>query len=764
MRQRPLLRSTLSTFTTGLLTGSLACPGIALADEPTDPANDDRIESTSTLEDDASARLPTVEVEASPARRMLGSPKFQQPIQDTPRTIQVLDAELLREQGATTLTEAMRNVPGAGTFFLGENGTTSTGDRLFLRGFEASGDIYVDGVRNLGNLSRDTFNVEQVEIFKGPASTDFGRSSPAGSFNLVSKRARLSDFTDLGLGVGNADFRRATVDLNRQLGASNAVRINLLGHRAGIPGRDVIENRRLGAAIAFGFGLDGDTRIHVMAQHVREVNITDTGVPTIGLPGYTAPPGVSDEVRAALEAAPPINPRNFYGHVNDQNDTRASNVSLIVEHALNADWDLTATTHFGRNREDTRASGFLLRNQDLIIPDPADRSTWQVRRAAQGNNQIESQILTQQVNLRGQFETGPLTHQISTGIEWIREERTRFLMRPDGTFDPIAIYNPVPAARTIDIVRSGAVNDARVTTVGAYLFNTVEAGRWLFPLGLRADRFHMRYQSTVLQQGQPAPGLDVDQRDTLYSWSAGVVFKATEDVSIYAQRAIAQQPPGGINLELSGSPASAANPQFKPQKTTNNEVGVKWNAWDRALLTAALFRTEVENEVDRDPFDPSVPITQDGRKRVDGFELGVTGRIHRRLQVTGAFSRQNARVSSGRLITAGDGSQDLPYTPKNAASLWITWDNLPSLSTSAGVRYVSGLKRGLNVGEGTPDGTDSYTLLDLAAAYRINPNASLRLNIDNVTNERYITSINRSGFRYQPGPERTVRIALDWRF
>ncbi|HAU82103.1 MAG TPA: TonB-dependent siderophore receptor, partial [Stenotrophomonas sp.] len=121
----------------------------------------------------------------------VASPKFTQSLQDTPQTIQVITSDLFNQQGATTLTDALRNSPGVGTFYVGENGNTNTGDSIFMRGFDTSSSIFVDGVRDLGSISRDVFNTEQVEVAKGPAGTDNGRSAPTGAINMVSKQANL---------------------------------------------------------------------------------------------------------------------------------------------------------------------------------------------------------------------------------------------------------------------------------------------------------------------------------------------------------------------------------------------------------------------------------------------------------------------------------------------------------------------------------------------------------------------------------------------
>src|SRR3546814_13342222 len=121
------------------------------------------------------------------------SPKFTQPLVDTTQTIQVIGSDLFNEQGATTLTEALRNSPGVGTFYVGENGNTTTGDAVYMRGFDTSGSIFVDGIRDLGSISRDVFNIEQIEVAKGPAGPDNGRTAPSGAINLATKHARSAE-------------------------------------------------------------------------------------------------------------------------------------------------------------------------------------------------------------------------------------------------------------------------------------------------------------------------------------------------------------------------------------------------------------------------------------------------------------------------------------------------------------------------------------------------------------------------------------------
>lgn len=174
----------------------------------------------------------------------VSSPKFSEPLVDTPQTITVIKKEVLQEQGATTLTEALRNTPGV-TFQMGENGNTSTGDAVFLRGFDTSGSVFIDGARDIGTVTRDMFNVESVEVVKGPASADIGRTAPTGYINLVSKVPLAENFFAGSVGIGSGDYKRVTGDINRVLNetGSMAFRLNVMKQDSGVVGRDYVENK-----------------------------------------------------------------------------------------------------------------------------------------------------------------------------------------------------------------------------------------------------------------------------------------------------------------------------------------------------------------------------------------------------------------------------------------------------------------------------------------------------------------------------------------
>jgi len=296
--------------------------------------------------------LPGVRVEAATSGDYrvdaLSSAKFTESLLDTPQTVTVISKDLFQEQGATTLTEALRNSAGVGTFYVGENGSTSTGDAVNMRGFDSSGSIFVDGVRDLGTISRDVFNTEQVEVTKGPDGTEYGRTSPTGAINMVSKQPLLGQGTSASVSYGSAQQKRATADWNQQLGASSALRLNVMGQNSGVPGRDEVKNDRWGIAPSLAFGLGTPTRVYLDYLHVKQSNVPDGGVPTIGLPGYTSP----DATRPFLDAAPGVDSRHFYGTAQDHDDVTADMFTAIVEHDFSPAVALHNTLRWGRTQQD----------------------------------------------------------------------------------------------------------------------------------------------------------------------------------------------------------------------------------------------------------------------------------------------------------------------------------------------------------------------------------------------------------------------------
>ncbi|MEO1901156.1 MAG: catecholate siderophore receptor Fiu [Alcanivorax sp.] len=693
----------------------------------------------------------------------LTTPKFTQPISETPRTIQVINKQLMHDQQATTLTEALRNSPGVGTFYAGENGASTTGDSVYMRGFDSSGSIFVDGVRDLGSISRDVFNTEQVEVIKGPAGADYGRTAPTGSINLATKQAFQGDLSAASLTGGSDGQKRTTLDLNRRLTDSLAGRLNLMAQDSDVAGRDTVNNSRWGIAPALTLDLNERARLAFNFLHITQNNVPDGGVSTVGLPGYTTP----DPAFPQISEAPKVDSENFYGAESDHDDAEVNMATVLFEYELTDRTRLHNTLRWGRTRQDYRLTAIMGVNANGST-DPAD---WTVRRLPNLKDQTNT-ILTNQTGLVTELDTGSVSHTLSYGVEVTREEiETRGLSRP--TVPDASPYDPNDNFY-YGASKDGSRGEGTTDTVAGYLFDTLTFGEhWQLNGGVRLDRYRADYESTTACTGggrDPAacagqavgtvvPSVDTDSSDTLFNWKAGVLHKTTPWLNLYADYAVSHQPPGGENLQLSDSERSADNANYDPQKARTAEVGAKWKlAHNQLLLTTALYRTEVSDLVEQDPTDGN--YYQTGEKRVQGVEVSVVGNITPNWNLSAGYTTMNATVEEGA-AQSQDGGSRLTYTPEHAFTSWTTYRLPFDLTVGAGARYTGGLKRGRDGAVGTPDHTEGYWVADAMARYPLNRNVDLQLNVYNLFDEEYVAAINKSGYRYTPGTPRTALLSVN---
>jgi len=244
-------------------------------------------------------------------------------------------------------------------------------------------------------------------------------------------------------------------------------------------------------------------------------------------------------------------------------------------------------------------------------------------------------------------------------------------------------------------------------------------------------------------------------------WKLGTLYRVAPNGNVYVDYAVSQQPPGGSNFQLATSGNSANRTDFSPQKAKTAEIGTKWEVFDRKLLvSAALFRTEVSNEVEE---NEDGTYSQTGKKRVQGLELAASGQITDNWAATAGYTIQHAYVEEGDAVT-NDGSSDLAYTPEHAFTLWTTYQLPHGFRLGGGARYVGRLERGSDGAVGTPDYARAYWVFDAMAGYTVSKNVDLQLNVYNLFDKDYVASINKSGYRYFPGAPRTVLLTANFHF
>jgi len=677
------------------------------------------------LAQESSLQIDPITVEAATAdgykADQSASPKFTAPLLDTPKSVTVITRDLMEERGATSLTDVLRTVPGI-TLGSGEGGTP-VGDRPFIRGFEASTDIMVDGMRDLGRYSHESFNLEAVEITKGPGSAYIGRGSTGGSINLVTKTPKAETFSAGSLTLGSDLTKRATLDGNYRIAEEAAFRLNVMGHDGEVAGRDEVEVSRWGFAPSLTLGLNGPTRATFGYYHHQTDDIPDLGHPFDTSTGKPAQTGRD----------------NYYGFPDrDFSKTRVDIGTVTLEHDLNASFTLRNSTRYGESE------------LDYIMTRPTlNAATGRVNRDGRSRNSVTTSVINQ-TDMTGRFQTGFVEHNFITGVEFSHEKiRSRSYATPASPTTGLHDPNPHdPYGQPI--TRNDWGDPTKIRTAAIYLLDTAKLSeQWEVNLGLRFDD----YKSESGELSNQSRFLD---------YQAGLVYKPVPFGSIYVAYATSSNPSGETQGQSGGADGAAGGGlggnrvNLDPERNRSYEIGTKWDLFDRRLsVSGAIFRTHKVNQRATDPTTGDIELI--GESRVDGVEVGVAGSITDRWKAFGGYT-----YLRGKLIDDGAGNNDgkeLKYIAPHSFSVWSTYDVTSDLTFGGGASFVA--RRFVN--DANDRELPSYWRLDAMASYRINENVGLRLNVLNLTDET-IYDASHVGLFANVAPGRTALLTLDLKF
>ena len=719
----------------------------------------------------AQATLPEIKVQGAQENDYksdtVSNPKYTQPLSETPQTISVIKKEILQEQQATTLGEALRNTPGV-TMLMGENGNTSTGDSIFLRGFDTQGSVFIDGVRDVGTYSRDTFNIEQVEVVKGPAGADIGRGAPTGYINLVSKVPLPEDFATASFGVSTAPWGRLTADLNKALpglGSGTALRLNVMKQQGDVPGRDHVTNDAWGVAPSFALRLGSPTRVYLSALHLERKALPDGGLPTVGLPGYFNADLAAAGVRPAR-----VDTSNYYGSLSDHDRVDVDMFTARIEHDVSPWLKLRNTSRYGRSTQDFQVTGVF----NAAFPDPNDPGSWNVALRPQGKDQ-RNEVLTNQTNVTAEFATGSVRHSASGGVEFIYEKQSNNTLARVGEQLPNNLYNPSTDIAFVAVAPTGASTSGNTTTIGVYAGDTASVtDRVELSGGLRLDKYRTEFVDIPATAETDQAATSLAKSDTLMSWKLGALYKLAANGNVYAAYAYSEKPPGSDNFTLNAGAPNAttgvlnANTfNLDPQEATNIELGTKWDLLDNRLaLTAALFRTQNRNDVAQQDAVTG-EITQFGKRRVQGLELGAVGQVTRNWLISAGVARMDTKVTQAASTLPTQQGAAINWSPKLAVTAWTTYRLPFGLTIGGGGRYLSSQQRQVNnavTATTNMPQIDSYVVFDAMASYAISRNFSLQLNVYNLTDKFYVASMNNAGNRYTLGAPRYALLSANLKF
>jgi catecholate siderophore receptor len=696
----------------------------------------------------------SVDVTGAISQPAPSSPKYAQPLIDVPQTIEVIPREVMEAQGVTTLSDALRNVPGI-SLQAGEGGGASntSGDMFNLRGFSANNSLFVDGVRDDGLMSRDVFNLEQVEVFMGPTGSDVGRGNAAGYVNMQTKAPHETSAYAVTYGYGSGGLNRTTVDLNQDLAFSahdswlgrSAVRLNALWEDGGVAGREIVTRKNQSVAPSIALGLNTQTRVTGAVQITRQDNVPDYGIPGSAWSDTQLAP-------TTVIATQPVNSRNFYGSVGyDFDKVEQQSYTGRVEHDINSNLTIRNQTRY--NETHRTAVITAVQSPTSFVPQSET-----VTLARQGNER-ENTILSNQTSLSARFATGRLRHTANAGIEVASEEQFAPALVGLGVRNPVSIYTPNAFDPVTDYApeRGLAYTNGKTNTVGVYAFDTVDFGdRWQISGGLRWEQYDAAFKAADVAGTLTT---DLSVADGLISGKAGVLYRLTDAANVYFSYGSAVTPPGTANFTLSAQPNNQNNPNVKPQESKNYEIGGKVGLYNNRLsLSTALFRTDNENVIFTVDATAIPPIfNQDDGQRVTGFTIGSLGQITPRWQLLASLGYLHSRQISQNSATNG---RRLVLTPEFSGSVWSTYDFPVGLTLGGGIRYLDEVF----VNAANTIRVPGYSLVDAMVEYDVNTHVSLRLNINNLTNEVYIKNVNNNGGRFNPGMPRSATVTSSVRF
>ncbi|CAN7198196.1 TonB-dependent siderophore receptor [Pseudoxanthomonas sp. LjRoot168] len=693
--------------------------------------------------------LDTVEVHGERVQKA-SSPKYTEPLLDTPQTITVVTSDVMAQQNLLGLKDVLSTLPGI-TFGAGEGGG-GYGDSINLRGFTASSDITTDGVRDSAQYTRsDTFNLESIELINGANSAMSGAGSVGGTINLVSKTAREGDFNTFTVGAGSDKYSRVTADSNVDFENGIAVRLNAMGHTQDVPGRDEEFKHRWGFAPSIAFGLDSDTRFTLSYLHQHDNNMPQYGVPFALSPFNDGPlPGVDRETyfgyrntsrqESDVDMLTGVFEMDFGDHVTLRSLGRLQRVEQYTNAtALQGSWCLSNNTNPYTGQ--------------ACVGQPA--GTWNPNGGPRGLvRDTENFIAHSQTDLTASFSTGAVRHDVVVGMSFSKEDfeldtGTTF-RNPDGSTTgityPIQNFdNPYNIwAGPQNYFRTGRT-EGSLNNQTVYVFDTLKFGdQWLLNLGARYEHNEgdtVNYAVSTTGQITGVSGV-FENEDDLFSYRAGLVYKPVDNASVYLSYANSKTP---SKASVNGA-CSAVTCNVDPETAVNIELGTKWDVLENRLaVTAALFRNERQNYkvASVDPLQPEQVL--DGKVRVDGIALGVAGNITREWAVFANYTFLDSEV----LQNAADGAatdpvkgHELTQTPRHSASLWSTYE-LGDWTFGYGATYQGSFYPN-NSSATAYLKTEAYWVHRAMVGYQINERIGLQLNVSNLFDEEYYTGIRNN--------------------
>lgn len=679
--------------------------------------------------------------------------KGLQELRDVPQSITVVTEKLIDDRNLDTLKDVLRNTSGI-SFLAAEGGE----EDIRLRGFplQATGDVFVDAMRDPAFYERDTFFYDRVEVLRGSASMLFGRGSTGGAVNQVSKVPRLINEHQVDLTVGNHNSVRLVGDFNLKLGEETALRIGAMANKADNDGSgNAVEKKGVAATIRTGIG--SRSEFSLSGYFLDNTNGMNYGMP------FIRPNATSTVAETTLL---PLDPKAYYGMASDYNDGSATTLSATHIYRFDRDSELTTKLRKGKYERDQRSGTVRFANaatqpdRTAVTLETFGPNT--VINRGTHNKVQDMDTLFFQSDFSGKFNALGTRHEVQAGVDYAQEKKWVFAARSAAqggvnlTKPTTTVGTPGDGAYVDESARVWRTNnDYKSDGFGLYAQDLVTiAPMWKVLLGLRYDRLTGDYNTYAIPNNAEGPTTTTSYRMKISEVSkrAGLLFQPSPTMSFHLS--------GATSFNTSGDSysLSAANVDIPPEQSINVEFGGKFDLADgRYSASFGIFRTTKLHERNTDPLINLVTLS--GKRHVAGLDINLAGRLTSEWEAFASYTWMPvANIDIGAAGAEGQGTRP-SLTPEHSGSIWTTYQVTPALRLGGGIKARSSMAPLRNPGYKAP----AFVVGDLMAEYKVwQDQLTLKLNVSNVTNKLYGDTLYPG--HYLPGAGRLIELTASWKF
>lgn len=642
-------------------------------------------------------------------------------LQDLPQSVSVVPRALIQDAGLKSMTDVVRYVPGAGSA-QGEGNR----DTVVLRaGAGSTADFFVDGVRDDAQYFRDLYNIERVEVLKGPSAVIFGRGGSGGVINRVTRVADWSAEREFTVQTGSYNQRRATFDLGQ--GFADAVAGRVTGmYEYTDSYRDYVHLERAGVNPTMALKLGSQTQMLLSYEFFKDHRVADRGIPSQnGLPFD------------ASDSAFFGDPSQSYA------DIKVNALGATLDHRFSDNLTL---------RNATRVAWYDKFYQNVFANTSVNAAgNYNI---SGYNNATDRTNLFNQTDLIWKTVTGPVKHTLLGGVELGRQLTSNLRQTASGFAGGTTVSASAPTVfrpATYASTATDGNNDGNVTIMAGYLQDQLEfSEQWLAIAGLRFDSFEVDFND---KRPAPSGSGKVYRYDGLVSPRAGLVYKPVKPLSLYASYSVTYLPVSGEQI----SSLSNLNMGLKPEQDTNYEVGAKWDVQPDLALTLALYQLQRQNFTVTDPSNPAQQINVDGTT-TQGIELGVNGNLTKHWSVAGGYAYQNGTYDKNQSATVREGNRTA-NVPLNSVSLWNRYDFNSMWGAGLGLINRSSMYAATDNTVRLP----GYTRVDGGVYFTLNPKFSAQLNLENLLDRGYYLNAHTNN-NITSGAPLNARVSATYKF